>query len=61
MLQEPSGARRLTVAGDKGYDSAGFVAGCRELNVTPHIAQNESGAAEYSPLGPKCKSHNQGD
>jgi transposase len=41
MLQELGGARRITVAGDKGYDSAGFVAGCRELNVTPHVAQNE--------------------
>jgi IS5 family transposase len=41
MLQGLGGARRITVAGDKGYDSAGFVAGCRELNVTPHVAQNE--------------------
>jgi transposase len=31
--------RRITVAGDKGYDTRGFVAGCRELNVTPHVAQ----------------------
>ena len=41
MRQQPGGARRITVAGDKGYDTTGFVAGCRELNVTPHIAQNE--------------------
>jgi transposase len=41
MLQELGGARRITVAGDKGYDTTGFVAGCRELNVTPHVAQNE--------------------
>jgi hypothetical protein len=40
MLQELGGARRITVAGDKGYDSAGFVAGCRALNVIPHVAQN---------------------
>ena len=41
MLQELGGARRITVAGDKGYDTSGFVAGCRELNITPHVAQNE--------------------
>jgi transposase len=41
MLHDLGGARRITVAGDKGYDSAGFVAGCRVLNVTPHVAQNE--------------------
>jgi IS5 family transposase len=31
--------RRITVAGDKGYDIAELVADCRELGVTPHIAQ----------------------
>jgi len=41
MLQELGGSRRITVAGDKGYDSAAFVANCRALNVTPHVAQNE--------------------
>jgi IS5 family transposase len=41
MLDALGGARRITVAGDKGYDSAGFLASCRALNVTPHVAQNE--------------------
>lgn len=41
MLQELGGARRITVAGDKGYDTEEFVASCRALNVTPHVAQNE--------------------
>ena len=31
--------RRITVAGDKGYDTKDFVADCRFLGVTPHIAQ----------------------
>ena len=31
--------RRVTVAGDAGYDTAAFVHDCRALNVTPHIAQ----------------------
>jgi len=35
-------ARRRTVAGDKGYDTTGFVAGVRELGFTPHLAQNTS-------------------
>ena len=41
MLQELRRPRRITVAGDKGYDTAAFVASCRALNVTPHVAQNE--------------------
>src|SRR5579863_7272270 len=41
MLQELRGPRRITVAGDKGYDTAAFVASCRALKVTPHVAQNE--------------------
>jgi len=41
MLHELGGRRRVTVAGDKGYDTADFVAGCRALNATPHVAQNE--------------------
>ena len=41
MLQEVRGPGRITVAGDKGYDTAAFVASCRALNVTPHVAQNE--------------------
>jgi transposase len=34
------GTKRITIGGDRGYDTRGFVAGCRELNVTPHVAQN---------------------
>ena len=30
--------RRLTLAADKGYDTRGFVAACREMCVTPHVA-----------------------
>ena len=32
--------RRCTVGGDKLYDTAAFVAACRALGVTPHVAQN---------------------
>ena len=34
------GQRRITVAGDKGYDTSDFVEDCRERNVTPHVSQN---------------------
>src|SRR5260221_12206296 len=34
------GTRRITVGGDKGYDTRNFVESCRALNVTPHVAQN---------------------
>jgi len=36
----PKMARRRTVAGDKGFDSKDFVAGCRSRGFTPHVAQN---------------------
>jgi len=41
LNDELPGTRRLTVAGDKGYDTRDFVGGCREINVTPHVAQND--------------------
>jgi transposase len=34
------GGRRWTVAADKAYDTRDFVAGCREMRVTPQVAQN---------------------
>jgi transposase len=30
-----------TVGGDKNYDTAAFVAGCRERGCTPHVSQND--------------------
>jgi transposase len=34
---------RITVGGDKAFDTRGFVAALREISVTPHVAQNTSG------------------
>ncbi len=34
--------RRITVGADKGYDSQDFVRTARELNVTPHVARNDT-------------------
>jgi IS5 family transposase len=40
MLQQIPGAGRVTVGGDKGFDTAEFVRECRNMGVTPHVAQN---------------------
>ena len=42
MLSELPGQHRVTLGADRGYDTADFVAGCRALEVTPHVAQNTS-------------------
>ncbi len=39
----PGPERRITVGGDKGYDTSDFVADLRAMNVTPHVAQNDKG------------------
>ena len=39
MLARLPTARRRTVAGDKGYDTRGFVADVRGLGFTPHVAR----------------------
>jgi len=36
-------AGRITVGGDKGFDTHDFVAEMREINATPHVAQNDNG------------------
>src|SRR5215469_2098114 len=41
MLEQIPGSHQVTVGGDKGFDTAGFVAECRKLHVTPHVAQND--------------------
>jgi len=40
MLEQIPGQNRATVGADKGYDTKDFVAECRNLKVTPHVAQN---------------------
>jgi transposase len=41
MVDRIESAERVTVAGDKGYDTRDFVAELRGMNATPHVAQNE--------------------
>lgn len=38
----PKSGRRRTVAGDKNYDTKGFVADVRAAGFTPHVAQNNT-------------------
>ena len=40
MLEKLPGTQPVTVGGDKGFDTQGFVAECRNIKVTPHVAQN---------------------
>ncbi len=39
------GRGRMSVAADKGYDVADFVAGVRALRATPHVARKKRGSA----------------
>jgi transposase len=42
MLGRMEGRHRITLGADKNYDTAAFVEALREMNVTPHVAQNNS-------------------
>jgi Transposase DDE domain len=44
MMEKLRGTKVVTVGGDKGFDTRGFVAECRNLRVTPHVAQNHARA-----------------
>jgi transposase len=41
MLEQIAGTQRVTVGGDKGFDTADFISECRHMQVTPHVAQND--------------------
>lgn len=45
LARLPKTKRRRTVAGDKAYDTKGFVAGVRALGFTPHVAPNTKHSA----------------
>jgi transposase len=40
MMAAKPMSRHVTLGGDKGYDTKGFVKRLREMNITPHMAQN---------------------
>ena len=43
MVEDLPGSQRITLAADKAYDTADFVAEMRRLGVTPHVTQNTKG------------------
>ena len=45
-LPLPVNARQLTVGADKGYDTRGFIQRCRNMLVTPHVAQKQGSAID---------------
>ncbi len=42
MAERLPGARRVTLGADKGYDAHDFVSELRCMEITPHIAQNDT-------------------
>jgi transposase len=53
MIGSLEGADRVTVGGDKGYDTQAFVTECREMNATPHVAQK----AKHSAIDERTTRH----
>jgi transposase len=43
LVEEIPGRHRITVGGDKAYDTREFVQSLRALNAAPHVAQNHAG------------------
>ena len=43
MIERVEGDHQITVGADKNYDAKQFVAEAREMNATPHVAQNIHG------------------
>jgi len=42
LIEPKAGGSRITLGGDKGYDVADFVESLRAMEVTPHVAQNDT-------------------
>jgi len=43
MAEEIPGPHRVTLGGDRNYDTQAFVSDLREVQVTPHVAQHTTG------------------
>lgn len=42
LIESKTGGARITLGADKGYDVADFVESLRAMEVTPHVAQNDT-------------------
>lgn len=49
--------RRITIAADRNYDTLGFVAAMRDLNVTPHVTQNTTKKGRRSAIDGRTTRH----
>ena len=56
LLVQLPGTKKRTVGADKGYDTKGFVAECRAMNVTPHVARNDKRKGG-SPIDGRTRRH----
>ncbi len=57
MVADLPDTRRVTVAGDKNYDTKGFVHLLREMGVTPHVAQYPETAHRGSAIDARTTRH----
>lgn len=59
LAQETAPGRNRTVGADKAYDVRSFVAGCRAIGVTPHVAQNRAvfGGTSIDDSTTQCRSY----
>ena len=53
MMGAREGTDAVTVGADKGYDTKEFVAECRQMNATPHVAQK----ARHSAIDARTTRH----
>lgn len=53
LLAENVEAADATVGGDKGYNQRAFVDGCRELGITPHVAEK----VKYNAIDRRTSRH----
>ena len=49
MLQMVPSSGRITVGADRGYDTRDFVWDCRDMHITPHVAQRRHSAIDGRP------------
>jgi len=57
MLGELPDGGRITVAGDKNYDTRDFVRSSRELGVTPHVTQYPDTVCRHSAIDGRTTRH----
>jgi transposase len=57
MLERLPGSGRRTVAGDRAYDTKGFIASCRARRITPHVAQYPDTQRRKSAIDARTTRH----